>query len=46
MAYDLKNDLFVCKNGRKLKATNSKLRKSKTGYESEKTIYVCDDCSN
>ena len=46
MTYDLKNDLFICKNGRKLKATTSKLRKSKTGYESEKTIYICEDCSN
>ena len=46
MTYDLENDLFICQNDKKLKVAGVKLRKSKTGYESEKTIYVCEDCSN
>lgn len=46
MNYDSENDFFICRNGKKLKAEGVKLRKSKTGYESEKTIYSCEDCSN
>ena len=46
MDYDSENDLFICKNGKKLKMEGVKLRKSKTGYKSEKTIYACEDCSN
>ena len=46
MDYDSKNDFFICQNGKKLKMEGVKLRKSKTGYESEKTIYACEDCSD
>lgn len=46
MNYDSENDFFICRNGKKLKVEGVKLRKSKTGYESEKTIYSCEDCSN
>lgn len=46
MNYDADNDLYICQNGKKLKVESIKLKKSKTGYESEKTIYVCEDCSN
>ena len=35
-----------CKNNKKLSAQDIKIRKSKTEYESKKTIYVCEDCSN
>ncbi|MPQ45128.1 IS1182 family transposase [Clostridium tarantellae] len=45
MDYDVKNDLFICQNGKKLKMEGIKLKKSKTGYASEKTIYRCEDCS-
>ena len=46
MNYDSENDFFTCQNGKKLKIESVKLRKSKTGYESEKTVYACEDCSN
>ncbi|SLK12264.1 Transposase DDE domain protein [Clostridium chauvoei JF4335] len=46
MDYDAENDLFICQNGKTLKVNDIKFKKSKTGYESEKTIYSCEDCSN
>ena len=46
MDYDSEKDFFICQNGKKLKMEGVKLRKSKTGYESEKTIYACEDCSD
>lgn len=46
MAYDKENDFYKCRNGKQLKPERTKIKKSKTGYESEKTIYVCEDCSN
>ena len=46
MDYNPENDIFICQNGKKLKMEGVKLRKSKTGYESEKTIYTCEDCSD
>ena len=44
--YDSESDLFICQNGKKLTANGVKIRKSKTGYESVKTIYICEDCGN
>ena len=46
MDYDSESYLFICQNGKKLTANGVKIRKSKTGYESVKTIYICEDCSN
>ena len=46
MDYDSESDLFICQNGKKLIANGVKIRKSKTGYESVKTIYICEDWSN
>ena len=46
MDYDSESDLFICQNGKKLIANWVKIRKSKTGYESVNTIYICEDCSN
>ena len=46
MDYDSEKDFFICQNDKKLKMEGIKLRKSKIGYESEKTIYACEDCSN
>ena len=46
MDYDSENDLFICQNGKTLKVDDIKFKKSKTGYKSEKTIYICEDCSN
>ncbi len=38
MDYDAENDLFICQNGKTLKVDVIKFKKSKTGYESEKTF--------
>lgn len=46
MEYNKADDYYLCRNNRKLTATKPVKRKSKTGYESEKTIYSCEDCSN
>lgn len=46
MIYNEQEDYYICKNNRKLKVDGVKIRKSKTGYESEKTVYICEDCSN
>lgn len=46
MDYNEDEDHYICKNGKKLTVTKVLKRKSKTGYESEKTIYTCEDCSN
>ena len=46
MAYDPETDTYTCKNGKKLKAVDTKIRKSATKYESEKTVYLCEDCSD
>lgn len=46
MEYNEAGDYYVCKNNKKLTATRLVKRKSRTGYESEKTIYTCEDCSN
>ena len=45
MSYDSDEDVYICSNGKKLKAIGIKKSKSKTGYESEKTCYTCEDCS-
>lgn len=46
MDYNEEQDFYICRNGKKLKTNGIKIKKSKTGYESKKTIYVCEDCSN
>lgn len=46
MEYNESGDYYICKNNKKLTAIRTVKRKSKTGYESEKTIYTCDDCDN
>ena len=46
MDYDAESDLFICQNGKKLKMSGTKFVKSKTGYKSEKTIYICEDYSD
>ena len=45
MDYDAGNDIYICKNAKKLTADYVKRSKSKTGYVSEKTIYKCEDCT-
>lgn len=46
MQYIQAEDFYICQNNKKLKVNSVKFRKSKTGYVSEKTIYICEDCSN
>lgn len=46
MTYDEANDEYTCHNGKKLKVTGVMKRKSVTGYESEVTMYECEECNN
>jgi hypothetical protein len=46
MEYNEEEDYYICKNGKRLNASKIIKRKSKTGYESEKTVYTCEDCSD
>jgi hypothetical protein len=46
MEYNKDGDYYICKNNKKLVVTRIIKRKSKTDYESEKTIYTCEDCSD
>jgi len=44
MPYDEEEDCYWCKNGKKLSVEKVIIRTSRTGYESEKTVYQCEDC--
>ena len=44
MAYDPSRDTYICKNGKELKSTGVRKRKSGSGYISESTVYTCNDC--
>ena len=46
MEYHEDGDFYTCRNGRRLVLSHVIKRKSKTGYQSFKTIYTCKDCSN
>ena len=46
MIYCEKDDYYICKNNKKLYASGTINRKSKTGYKSKITCYTCEDCSN
>lgn len=46
MEYNEADDYYLCKAGRQLTVNRIIKRKSKTGYESEKTIYSSEDCIN
>jgi hypothetical protein len=46
MEYNEIEDCYLCRNNKKLSVNKVIKRKSKTGYQSEKTIYTSDDCSN
>ncbi len=45
MAYDEKADIYICHAGKTLKEVSKKKQKSKSGYQSEVTVYECEDCS-
>ena len=44
MTYDPSRDTYTCKNGKELKSTGVRKRKSGSGYVSESTVYTCSDC--
>lgn len=44
MGYDEKTDTYTCHAGKALTALFVKKQKSKSGYESEVTVYECENC--
>ena len=44
MVYDPSRDIYTCRNGKELKSTGVRKRKSGSGYVSESTLYTCSDC--
>lgn len=45
MGYDEETDTYACHAGKKLRPLFKKKQKSKSGYESEVTVYECEDCT-
>ena len=45
MRYDEAADTYTCHAGKKLRAVSVRKQKSKSGYQSEVTVYECEDCS-
>lgn len=45
MGYDETADTYICHAGKKLKPLFVKKQKSKSGHESEVTVYECEDCT-
>ena len=46
MGYDETTDTYTCHAGKALKPLFIKKQKSKSGYESEVTVYECEDCTD
>ena len=44
MTYDPSRDKYTCKNGKELKSSGVRKRKSGSGFISESTVYTCSDC--
>ena len=44
MDYNEKDDEYTCHNNKTLRPTGTTIRKSKSGYKSEVTIYECESC--
>jgi transposase len=44
MIYTPEQDTYICKNGKALHPAGTKVRKSKSGYVSEITVYECEGC--
>ena len=44
MGYDEESDVYTCHAGKHLVVVGMKKQKSKSGYESQVTIYECEDC--
>lgn len=45
MEYDETTDIYTCHAGKKLRPLFIKKQKSKSGYESEVTVYESEDCN-
>jgi transposase len=45
MVYDAANDCYTCHAGKSLTSCYIKKQKSKSGYESEVTVYECENCN-
>ena len=45
MAYNPEMDEYTCHNNKQIKPVRISKKKSATGYETEITIYECEDCS-
>ena len=45
MTYDSSRDTYTCKNGKELKSSGVRKRKSGSGYVSESTVYICSECN-
>ena len=45
MEYDEGSDTYTCHGGKKLRPVYMKKQKSKSGYQSEVTVYECEDCA-
>ena len=46
MGYDEKTDTYTCHAGKSLCPLFTRKQKSKSGYESEVTVYECKDCAD
>ena len=46
MGYDEKTDTYTCHAGKTLFPVFIKKQKSKSGYETEVTVYECEDCTD
>lgn len=46
MSYNEEANYYICAAGKKLLYKGLRKKKSKSGYESEISIYECEDCSN
>lgn len=44
MEYDEASDTYTCHGGRRLLPVYIKKQKSRSGYQSEVTVYECEDC--
>jgi transposase len=44
MGYDQIRDEYICGNNQRLRAVRTETRVSTSGYESEVTVYVCQEC--
>lgn len=45
MDYDQEFDTYICHAWKELRVIYLKKQRSKSGYESEETVYECEDCT-